>query len=103
MTKTKKPMCPKHCCYYHNCGCKEPSSAHSYVWTISRFDLEVEKDGEFTAVKKVPRGETQETIMTDDKNLFGGICTIEKAQQFLDEKYPNHLVISVRDEKYTKS
>jgi 5-methylcytosine-specific restriction endonuclease McrA len=97
MAKAKKPMCPKHCCYYHNCGCTEPSSARSYVWTISRFDLEVEKDGEFTMVKKVPRGETQETIMTDDKNLFQGNCTIEKAQQFLDERYPNHLVISVRD------
>lgn len=21
--KTKKPMCPTHCCYYQNCGCKE--------------------------------------------------------------------------------
>lgn len=25
-TKTKKPMCPKHCCYYHNCGCTEPKN-----------------------------------------------------------------------------
>lgn len=41
-------------------------------------------------------GETQETIVTDDKNLFDGDCTIEKAQKFLDEKYPNHLVLSVR-------
>lgn len=22
--KKQKPMCPKHCCYYQNCGCKEP-------------------------------------------------------------------------------
>ncbi len=62
-----------------------------------------DKDGEFTAVKKVPRGETQETTVNDEKNLFQGDCTIEKAQQFLDEKYPNHLVISVRDEKYAQS
>lgn len=70
---------------------------HSYIWTISRFELDVKQDGEFTIVKKVPKGETQETIVTDDKNLFEGNCTIEKAQKFLDEKYPNHLVLSVRN------
>ena len=69
----------------------------SYVWTISRFDLDVKQDGEFTIVKKVPKGETQETTVTDEKNLFEGECTIEKAQKFLDERYPNHLVLSVRD------
>lgn len=68
-----------------------------YIWTISRFDLDVKKDGEFTIVNKVPKGQTQETTMTDDKNLFEGECTIEKAQKFLDERYPNHLVLSVRD------
>lgn len=70
---------------------------HSYIWVISRFKLDVKQDGEFTTVNKVPIGETQETIVTDDKNLFEGDCTIEKAQKFLDEKYPNHLVLSVRD------
>jgi hypothetical protein len=71
--------------------------ANSYIFVISRFELDVKKDGEFTIVKKIPKGETQETIVTDDKNLFDGVCTIEKAQKFLDEKYPNHLVLSVRN------
>jgi len=74
----------------------ESDVKHSYIWEISRFKLDVKQDGEFTIVKKVLIGETQETIVTDDKNLFEGSCTIEKAQKFLDEKYPNHLVLSVR-------
>jgi hypothetical protein len=70
---------------------------HSYIWVISRFELDVKQDGVFTTVKKVPIGEIQETTVTDDKNIFKGNCTVEKAQKFLDEKYPNHLVLSVRD------
>ena len=77
--------------------CAIQNVKHSYIWVISRFELDVKQDGEFTTVKKVPIGKTQETIVTDDKNLFDGDCTIEKAQKFLDEKYPNHLVLSVRD------
>lgn len=32
-TKPKKPMCPKHCCYYQNCGCKEPVEKKKNVKT----------------------------------------------------------------------
>ena len=69
----------------------------SYIWVISRFKLDIKQDGAFTTVNKIPVGETQETVCSDDKNLFEGNCTVEKAQNFLDEKYPNHIVLSVRD------
>lgn len=29
--KTKKPMCPKHCCYYQNCGCTQPPTTEEIV------------------------------------------------------------------------
>ena len=54
------------------------NTIHSYIWTISRFELDVKQDGEFTIVKKVPKGETQETIVADDKNLFEKIEAKEK-------------------------
>jgi|AntAceMinimDraft_5_1070358.scaffolds.fasta_scaffold31676_2 hypothetical protein len=69
----------------------------SYIWVICKFRLDVKQDGEFTMVNKIPIGEKQETTVTDEKNIFEGNCTIEKAQKFLDDKYPNHLVLSVRD------
>jgi len=81
----------------NNSETKQLNDKHSYVFVISRFELDVKKDGEFTIVKKIQNGEAQETIVTDDVNLFGGVCTIEKAQKFLDEKYPNYLVLSVRN------
>jgi hypothetical protein len=77
--------------------CATHNVKHSYVWVISKFELDIKADGKFTIVKKIPKGETQETIVADDKNLFNGDCTIEKAQKFLDENYPNHLVLSVRN------
>jgi hypothetical protein len=76
---------------------KVNNEKRSYIWVISKFRLDVKRDGNFTTVNKIPIGETQETTVTDEKNIFEGNCTIEKAQKFLDDKYPNHLVLSILD------
>ena len=77
--------------------CSVYSYIRSYIWVISKIRLDVKQDGDFTMVNKIPIRETQEITVTDEKNIFEGSCTIEKAQNFLDDKYPNHLVLSVRD------
>ena len=73
------------------------SNIRKYVWTFRKCKMIVENAGEYTLVKKTPEGETQETIVTDDKGVFGEECTIEDAQLFMDNNYPGHIIIGVKE------
>ena len=66
-----------------------------FVWTISRYTLDYKQDGEFTIVKKIPIGKPQETEVGN----WNADCSIEDAQNYIDKKYPGHLVLAVRENK----
>lgn len=76
-----------------------PMKIDTYIWTISKYKVDVSQNGEFIIAKKIPIGKTQQTIVIDDKNIFAGNYTILKAQSFLDNKYPNHIVLNTEKVK----
>ena len=59
------------------------SNIRKYVWTFRKCKMSVENAGEYTLVKKTPEGETQETIMTDDKGVFWRMSVLLKMRSYL--------------------
>ena len=67
-----------------------------YLWTTSKYSLVTEDvgNGAFT-VKKVPFGDTKVHRIKEWK----GECTVEKASEYVENRWPGNMVIKVEEDK----